>query len=49
MRVQATAMLAASNEFNGTSASLNSSTMEEGNGDDAAVKVNNYNVWDEAW
>lgn len=49
VRVQATAMLAASNEFNGTSASLNSSTMKEGNGDDAAVKVNNYNVWDEAW
>ena len=49
VRVQATAMLAASNEYNGSSVNLNGDTMSEGNGSDAAVKVNNYSLWDDAW
>lgn len=49
VKVQATAMLAASNEYNGSSVNLNGDTMSEGNGSDAAVKVNNYSVWDDAW
>lgn len=41
--------LAASNQYDTTSNSImvNGNTMDEGNGDDAAVK--SYNVWDDSW
>ncbi len=42
-------IIAGSNEIYGTSGTFNKETMEEGSGDDAAVKVHSYSVWDEDW
>ncbi len=42
-------IIAASNEITGTSGNFNKSTMEEGDGDDAAVKATPYSVWDDDW
>lgn len=41
--------LATSNELAGTGIDINKSTMEYGNGDDAAVKGTSYSVWDDDW
>ena len=41
--------LAGSNEVFGQGIDFNKSTMESDSGDDAAVKVNNYSVWDDDW
>ena len=41
--------LAQSNEVQGKGINFNKTNMDSGSGDDAAVKVNNYSVWDEDW
>ena len=41
--------LAQSNEVSGQGINFNKTNMDSGSGDDAAVKVNNYSVWDEDW
>ena len=41
--------LAQSNEVQVQGINFNKTNMDSGIGDDAAVKVNNYSVWDEDW
>ncbi len=41
--------LAGSNEVSGQGINFNKSTMESDNGDDAAVKGDNYSFWDYDW
>ena len=49
VKVNSELPLALSNEVDGNSIIFNSSTMSDGNGDDAAVKGNDYSVWDDQW
>lgn len=42
-------LLSASNQMDGNNIRFNQDTMQEGSGDDAAVKGQTYSIWDDAW
>lgn len=49
VKVNSELPLALSNEVDGNSINFNSSTMSDGDGEDAAVKQDVYSVWDDQW
>ena len=49
VKVNSELPLALSNEVERNSINFNSSTMSDGDGEDAAVKQDVYSVWDDQW